>query len=265
MGPLLGIALRVAAADAGLSLIELEDVVALHDAELAVCRRPKTSGTATVEVVVAGDGGVRSVSVVRDSTPASAACFAEQLLGWEFPLRERDTTARVEWPKARTGSRDAGLSQETLRAFQRSQRGVVSQCWLEARKAARDVGRLETRLVFSRTGAVLSATTSGDGGTPMGAASLCVAEAARDWRLEPAAQPTVTTFKWLVAPSHNRLRASAAADEVVVTEAETTQPTRPETELDRQMIAASLGFSPCLAKLPPNEADAFVRLGFHQA
>ncbi len=244
-------------ADGGLTLAEVDDVVAFHADALEPCRPVK--GSLVFELAIDADGGVQRADINRDSQPPRGECIQEQLSSWQFPPRERDTVVRYEWAAKKPTSTDAGtgLALSALKAVQRAHRDEIARCWLQTRRSFENEGAFSTTIVIGRSGAVLDAQ-AGNTGALLAGLDLgeCVARTVRGWRFPSAKRSTQGSLEWLVAHDADRPLASGDPDAVLVTALEGMSPSR------RQPVVPPDVLAPCAVHVPSDAQGVFVSLWF---
>lgn len=253
----LGAVLAVSWVDGGLELFDIDDVAALHAAELTPCLNAKAAGRVELAFTVV-DGGVALASVVRDSRPASAECLSRTMSTWSYPPRP-PSFVRYEWAPAKKlgASEPVEISPPVDELWRR--RGDVAACYVKHRKDPADQGPVDVDVVLGRSGVVLSATLARVGvrftETKLGD---CVVEAVRQWRFPRAASVSRARLSWQLLKK--RTAAVPQPDVVVVTEVEPTTPTVPDLPFHAAIVKQTDALHSCAADAETLVVMEFARL-----
>ena len=256
LAALLGAVLTVSSVDGGLELTDVEDVAALHVGELDTCRNEKAAGVVQLDFTVV-DGGVASVSALRDSRPGAAGCLTRALSTWAFPPGPV-SFVRYEWAPAKKpgASEPVEIPAPVDELWRR--RGDVAACYVKHRKEPADEGPVDADVVLVRSGAVLSATLARVGvrfsETPLGD---CVVDAVRQWRFPRLASPSRARLSWQLV--RKRTASPPQPDVVVVTEAEPTTPTVADLPIHAALLQQTNALQPC-----SSGAETLVLMGFER-
>jgi hypothetical protein len=213
MTPLL---LAASWADGGLSLDEVDDVVAFHAPELTPCLKGRATGEVVLQLGLSALGSVSWNAVLSDTKPPRAVCASKVMRGWSFPARPVGT--RLQWalgprpaaaPLVMEGV-DAGWG--TVEVEAAAQVDAVVRCASQTLSSKEQSGPVSVSVVLGPSGAVLEAKPFP---VPLRleetGVEQCVAEHLRTLRFGQSQSFRRGTLEWLIGPSSVELIAGFAS------------------------------------------------------
>lgn len=142
--------------DGGLTLDEVNDVVAFRAADLAGCAKGRLTGEAVLQFGVDPGGATTWNAVLAEGKPPRAVCIARALRQWTWPARSPGSRVQFGFgaplrAPAVIESADAGIDDDASAALP-----VVARCVAECLGSKDQSGPVSMSLVLGPSGAVVA-------------------------------------------------------------------------------------------------------------
>lgn len=228
-------------ADGGLSLDELNDVVAFHSAELNTCLSGGPTGDVVLQFRVNRAGTAALNTVMRDGTPSRAACVSKAISSWTFPSRPSATHLQlVHGPRPLAPAPlEDGLADVEGLAAQRV--ATLGRCVSEALTTSDQTGAISIAVVVGPTGAIVDAQPlplpvrlAGTG------IDRCMVDRLRGWRASRGKTFRRGTLEWFVDTHTLEFRSRTSGDKTTM-----VRPSPLTSEMDRAFVRQSRQLLEC--------------------